>query len=66
MILSPESRIDPYREKEFIYTLRDRKPWLYSVGLDGVDNNGVHNSRAMMSNRKEGYDYVFMPIPSNP
>lgn len=66
LLLSPETRLDPYREKEFIYMLRDGKPWLYSVGLDGLDNKGNHDPRAMTSNRKVGYDYVFMPIPDNP
>lgn len=66
LLLSPETRLDHYREKEFIYMLRDGKPWLYSVGLDGLDNKGNHDPRAIISDRKEGYDYVFMPIPDNP
>lgn len=63
---SPAIQIDPFSGRQFRYELRDGQPWLYSVGLDGVDNGGRHHAAAAGSDRATGYDYVFLPIQERP
>jgi hypothetical protein len=40
-----EATIDPYSDKPFVYKLKDGKPVLYSVGVNGVDDGGVRKAR---------------------
>ena len=59
-------RIDPYSGQGFVYKLLDGKPLLYSVGLDGKDNGGTHDDHALLSERAEGHDFVFLPAQDEP
>ncbi|HPF41877.1 MAG TPA: hypothetical protein PK093_24865 [Phycisphaerae bacterium] len=50
---------DPYTGKLFRYRLVDGKPLLYSIGADGVDDGGRHDSHW---GEKDGGDFVFVPL----
>lgn len=56
-----EVRIDPYSGKDFVYELRDGQPCLYSVGHNGTDDGGKHDS--MWGEFKPDRDFVFLPSP---
>ncbi|MCB9851637.1 MAG: hypothetical protein H6819_00970 [Phycisphaerales bacterium] len=49
---------DPYTGKLFKYKLVDGKPLLYSIGADGKDDGGRHDSHW---GEKDGGDFVFVP-----
>jgi hypothetical protein len=50
-------RTDPFSGKGFVYRVKDGEPVLYSVGENGVDDDGVRN-------RQTG-DLVYWPIPKD-
>lgn len=52
--------IDPYSDKRFIYKLKDGRPLLYSVGVDGKDDGGVHHSK-FGDGATGPADFVFWP-----
>lgn len=53
---------DPYSEKPFIYKLVDGQPLLYSVGLNGKDDGGIHHGK--FGEGADGpADFVFWPPP---
>jgi len=52
--------IDPYSDKPFIYKLKDGKPLLYSVGVDGKDDGGVHHAK-FGDGATGSADFVFWP-----
>ncbi|OWY72134.1 hypothetical protein B7486_04195 [cyanobacterium TDX16] len=52
--------IDPYSDKSFIYKLKDGQPLLYSVGVDGKDDGGVHHSK-FGDGATGPADFVFWP-----
>lgn len=54
-------RFDPVGEHDFVLGLRDGQPLLYSVGFDGQDNGGEHDSR--WAEKEPGGDFVFFPLP---
>jgi hypothetical protein len=53
-------RIDPFSGKDFVYELRDGRPWLYTVSFDGEDNGGKHDRT--WSEDRTGLDYVYLPV----
>ncbi len=50
-------RIDPFTGKPFVYRLRKEGPILYSVGADGKDDRGKHDSK--FGEHGTGGDFVF-------
>ena len=54
-----EAMIDPYSDKPFVYKLKDGKPVLYSVGVNGVDDGGVRRNE--LGGRFGDVDLVFWP-----
>ena len=52
--------VDPYSDKPFIYKLKDGKPLLYSVGVDGKDDGGVHHAK-FGDGATGPADFVFWP-----
>jgi hypothetical protein len=54
---------DPFSGKLFKYRLTESGPLLYSVGLDGRDDDGEH--REDETSPEQGGDIVFWPIPGS-
>lgn len=54
-------RIDTFSGKTFKYELRDGKPFLYSVGVDGKDDGGRHHPKWGEGGAQPGGDYVYWP-----
>lgn len=55
---------DPYSNKPFVYKLLDAQPLLYSVGVNGKDDGGVHHPK--FGEGADGpADYVFWPRPKD-
>lgn len=59
-----ELRIDPYSEKDFRYAIRENGFTLYSVGADGKDDKGRHDTK--WGESEGGGDYVFWPVQDTP
>lgn len=53
---------DPFSDKPFGYRLQDGKPVVYSVSLDGVDNDGDAGGKDK-PDWHDAPDYVFWPRP---
>lgn len=53
-------RTDPFSGRDFMYRLEDGEPMLYSVAVDGIDDNGTHTGR-WEGILDKGVDYVFLP-----
>lgn len=53
-------RIDPFSAQDFKYRIKNGKPLLYSVAVDGIDDKGAHNGRWEGSS-DDNVDYVFLP-----
>lgn len=51
---------DVFRDEPFVYILLEDGPVLYSVGPDGEDDGGEHDSRW-----GQGADFVFWPVPGS-
>jgi hypothetical protein len=54
-------RTDLYSSEDFVYRVKDGQPLLYSVGVDGEDDGGLHDWG--WSEKKRDGDYVFWPYP---
>lgn len=53
-------RTDPFSGRDFMYRVEDGQPVLYSVAVDGIDDNATHTGR-WEGILDKGVDFVFLP-----
>ncbi|MCG8408353.1 MAG: hypothetical protein MI923_24395 [Phycisphaerales bacterium] len=53
---------DVFRDEPFVYVLLQDGPFLYSVGRNGIDDGGIHDSKMGFAGKG---DFVFWPIPDS-